>query len=349
MGQINYSHLKGKIDRFKPAPSGNPHLWMLVDAGSDSYFATVNVQSSKGVPGSPVAETYLNFLVDEDFRHPIVGHLRSLGPGLAQQERSYAAVALDYIKGNLFDPRKMRVLPSQSVGGDDLVHRLEALLGLARDQNDDIVIVGSQFRTSRGQTDAVFGETPAFGVDNTHMAQGDPPEIDARLHENGTWHDGAIFLISANTDRVTAIFLAFQTQAWQTDAQGQAIDGTAGFEAPRYDFTGGGLGNLVPASAPLAELISLNRLANGSGRLVIANMSTGPLDLSGWSVTTPDASLDLPATTIEPGQPLSIELSNKFVVDGGGILSLLDARDLKVDGVAYLGGPAAGWSTSFAT
>ncbi|REG49562.1 uncharacterized protein YukJ [Paraburkholderia sp. BL6669N2] len=261
MGQINYSCLKGKIDRFKPAPAGNPHLWMLIDAGSDSFFATVNVQSSKGMPGLPVAESYLNFLVDEDFRHPIVAHLRQLKSGLADQERSYAAGAVDYIKGNLFDPRKMRVLPSQSSGGDDLVHRLSALLGLAREQNDDIVIVGSQFRTSRGQTDAVFGETPQFGIDNTHMAQGDPPAIDKKLHENGTWHDGAIFLLSTNTDRVTAIFLAFQTQAWQTDAEGQPLDGTTGFEAPRYDFSGGGLGNLLPSTPPPAEFTSLNRLA----------------------------------------------------------------------------------------
>ncbi|MFL9898021.1 DUF2278 family protein [Paraburkholderia fungorum] len=349
MGQINYSCLKGKIDRFKPAPVGNPHLWMLVEVGSDSFFATVNVQSSKGMPGLPVAGSYLNFLVDEDFRHPIVAYLRQLTPGLADQERSYAAGAVDYIKGNLFDPRKMRVLPSQSSGGDDLVHRLSALLGLAREQNDDIVIVGSQFRTSQGQTDAVFGETPEFGIDNTHMAQGDPAAIDDKLHENGAWHDGAIFLLSTNTDRVTAIFLAFQTQAWQTDTDGQPADGTTGFEAPRYDFSNGGLGNLVPTPSPLAELTSLNRLADGTGRLVIANMSTESLDVSDWSVRAPDTAQNLPATTIAPGQPLTIDLTGNFLNDAGGILSLIDSHGLKVDGVGYLGGPATGWSTSFAT
>lgn len=348
MGQINYSYLKGKIDRFKPAPTGNPHLWMLVDVAQDTVFATVNVQSSKDMPNMPVAESYLNFFIDEDFRHPIVAHLRGLAPGLHSQESSSSQGALDYIKGNLFDPRKMRVLPSQSAGGDDLVHRLEALLSVAREQNDDIVIIGSQFQTSPGQTDAVFGETPAFGIDNTHMAQGDPPQINAKLHENGVWHDGAIFLISTNTDRVTAIFLAFQTQAWQTDDRGNAMDGTTGFEAPRYDFKGGGLGNLVPAPAPLAELTSLNRLPDGTAKLVVANMSTKPLDVSGWKLTTPSASMDLPATIIQPGQPLSIDLGSHLVFDAGGILSLLNAGSLKVDGVAYLGGPATGWSTSFA-
>jgi len=349
VAKIDYSSLKGKIDRFKPAPSGNPHLWILLDAPQQSFFATVNVQSSKGIPGSPVAETYLNFFVDDDFRHPIVPHLRAITPGLARLERNYAMGALDYIKGNLFDPRNMRVLPSQSVGGNDLVSRLEALFGLARDQNDDVVIIGSQFRTSPGQIDAVFGETPKFGIDNTHMAQGDPPQIDQRLHENGVWHDGAIFLLDANTDRVTAIFLAFQTQAWQTDDSGQALDGRTGYEAPQYDFTGGGLGNLVPAAAPLAELTSLNRLADGTRRLVVTNMSNAALDLSGWSVISPNASMALPGIAVEPGQPLAIELPEAFVVDAGGILSLMDAQGLKVDGVSYLGGAASGWSTSFAT
>jgi len=45
MGHIAYSYLKGKIDRFKPAPSGNPHLWMLIDAGPDSFFATLTSTS----------------------------------------------------------------------------------------------------------------------------------------------------------------------------------------------------------------------------------------------------------------------------------------------------------------
>jgi hypothetical protein len=57
----------------------------------------------------------------------------------------------------------------------------------------------------------------------------------------------------------------------------------------------------------------------------------------------------LPGIAVEPGQPLAIELPEAFVVDAGGILSLMDAQGLKVDGVSYLGGAASGWSTSFAT
>jgi len=345
---INYSCLKGKIDRFKPAPSENPHLWMLVDTDTDSFFATINVQSSKGLPGAPEAESYLNFFVDDDFKHPIVTHLRAIEPGMAEQQRTYAAGALDFVKGNLFDPRKMRVLPSQDAGGDDLVHRLDGLFNTAHDQNDDIVIVGSQFQTSRNQTQAVFGETPKLGIDNTHMAQGDPPAIDAHLHENGVWHDGAIFLLSTNSDRVTAIFLAFQTQAWQTDDNGQAREGTTGYEAPRYDFAGGGLGNQIPASNPVAELTSLNRLPDGLGRLVITNMSNQPLDVKNWSITSPTGVFDLPDETIAPGEPLAADLPPGLIEDAGGILSLLEAQGLKVDGVSYLGGPASGWSSSFA-
>jgi len=37
-----------------------------------------------------------------------------------------------------------------------------------------------------------------------------------------------------------------------------------------------------------------------------------------------------------------------LIDDAGGVLTLLDKRGLKVDGVDYLGGAASGWSTSFA-
>ncbi|WP_148210640.1 hypothetical protein [Beijerinckia indica] len=63
----------------------------------------------------------------------------------------------------------------------------------------------------------------------------------------------------------------------------------------------------------------------------------------------PSGAINLPATTIEPGQPLALDLPSNLIDDAGGILSLLDPHDRKVDGVSYFGGPGGGWSTSFAT
>ena len=65
------------------------------------------------------------------------------------------------------------------------------------------------------QTDAAFGYTPQtpFGLDNVHMAQGDPQSINMRLRENGVWHDGACFIWDGRASRMTAVFLSFQSQA----------------------------------------------------------------------------------------------------------------------------------------
>ena len=38
---------------------------------------------------------------------------------------------------------------------------------------------------------------------------------------------------------MTAIFLAFQSQAWHTNDSGDLIDGATGCEAPLYDFSKG--------------------------------------------------------------------------------------------------------------
>ena len=86
----------------------------------------------------------------------------------------------------------------------------------------DVFFYGNAFaKDNPHQTDAAFGYTPdtPFGLDNVHMAQGDPSEINMRLHENGVWHDGACFIWDEQAKRMTAIFLAFQSQAWHTNDQ----------------------------------------------------------------------------------------------------------------------------------
>ena len=65
---------------------------------------------------------------------------------------------------------------------------------LAKDQECDVFFYGNAFsKDNPHQTDAAFGYTPQtpFGLDNVHMAQGDPQAINMRLRENGVWHDGA--------------------------------------------------------------------------------------------------------------------------------------------------------------
>jgi uncharacterized protein YukJ len=351
LGHVNYSCLRGKVHAFAPAPAGNPHLWVLLEAGGRLWFATINVRSDKGQLGDPVGKSYLYYLIDNDFRHPIVPSILARPQGLSSVGRDYASGALDFQRGNLFDPRAMRVLPMEGQGGDNLEHRLTAILQLARDQGGDVFFYGNAFaKDNPHQTDAVFGFTPdtPFGIDNIHMAQGDPKAIDLHVRENGVWHDGACFIWEEHARRMTGAFLAFQTQAWHTNDNGDLIYGVTGCEAPLYTFADG-LGEPLPLPSRAAELTSLHRAPDGAGALIIANMTAAPIDLSGWTILAQaEKTLPLPATALLPGQPLSVALRPDLLDDAGGVLTLVNPANLKVDGVAYLGGDAAsGWSTSF--
>jgi uncharacterized protein YukJ len=352
MGHINYVCLRGKVHAFAPAtPPKNPHIWVLLEAEGQQWFATINVRSNEGDPGDPIGKSYLYYLIDSDFRHPIVPSILARPQGLSSVNRDYASGALDFQRGNLFDPRAMRVLPMEGLGGDSLAHHLTAILQVAKNQGGEVFFYGNGFhKDNPHQTDAVFGATPdtPFGVDNIHMAQGDPKAIDQHVRENGVWHDGACFIWDEHARRMTGAFLAFQTQAWHTNDNGELIYGVTGSEAPLYAFADG-VGEPLPLPNRAAELTSLHRAPDGTGALIVANMTNAPIDLAGWKILAQaEKTIPLPATALLPGQPLSVPLAPGVLDDAGGILTLINPANLRVDGVAYLGGDAAnGWSTSF--
>src|SRR5579872_872844 len=352
MGRINYNCLRGKLHAFAPAvPATNPHLWVILEEGGRQWFATINIRSDKDASNDPVGKSYLYYLIDTDFRHPIVPTILARPNGLSPVDRDYASGALDFQRGNLFDPRLMRVLPAQGDASDSLVHRLQANMQIAKNVGAEVFFYGNAFRKDNPhQTDAAFGYTPdtPFGVDNIHMTQGDPRAIDQRVHENGAWHDGACFIWDESSRRMTAVFLAFQVQVWHTDENGAPVPGLTGCEPPTYDFANG-LGAPLPQQSRAAEITSSHRAADRTGLVIVTNMSTAPLDLTGWSILAEaETNVALPAGAVGAGQAISVALNAGVLNDEGGILTLRDPAGLRVDGVSYNGGDAArGWSTSF--
>jgi uncharacterized protein YukJ len=65
----------------------------------------------------------------------------------------------------------------------------------------------------------VFGFEPGRGVHDVHMNQGNARH-DYHARDNGIWQDGALFLHLKREPRWVAVFLAFQSQQWQTDDHG---------------------------------------------------------------------------------------------------------------------------------
>ena len=146
MSRINYNCLRGKVHAFAPAvPATNPHLWVILEAGGQLWFATINVRSDKDQPGDPVGKSYLYYLVDSDFRHPVTRSILARPQGLSPVGRDYRSGALDFQRGNLFDPRAMRILPMDGAGDDSLVHRLSAILDVAQKQGGEVFLYGNAF------------------------------------------------------------------------------------------------------------------------------------------------------------------------------------------------------------
>jgi uncharacterized protein YukJ len=352
MSRINYNCLRGKVHAYAhAAPASNPHLWVILEAGGRLWFATINVRSDKDRPGDPAGKAFLYYLIDTDFRHPVAASILARPQGMSPVGRDYRSGAIDYQRGNLFDPTAMRVLPMDAAGDDNLANRLSATLELAKTGGCEVFFYGNAFsKDNPHQTDAAFGYTPdtPFGIDNVHMTQGDPQSINAHIRENGIWHDGACFIWDENARRMTAAFLSFQSQSWHTNSSGDLLYGVTGCEAPQYDFSSG-----APVALPVpkraAELTSLHRAPDGTGTLVLTNMTTASLDLSGWSVLSQaKQSLPIPPVPLASGQPLTIPLPAGALDDRGGILTLANAAGLRVDSVAYLGGDSSsGWSTAF--
>ena len=352
---VFYQVLRGKVRDFALAqPQPNPHLWVVLEAAGHTWFATINVRSDKEPEGAPAGHANLYYLIDTDFRHPLVASIlarpEGLSPAHASLDRSYAAGALDYQRGALFNPNAMRVLQPDAPGEDALVQRLSGLFKLAKDQSQDVVIYGRTFKMSKPhQTDAAFGYTPdgPFGVHNIHMTQGDSPSLKVREVENSVWGDGGCFLWDENARRMSAIFLAFQAQAWHTDETGMALGGSTGAEPPTYDYANGGA--LIPPPPRAAEITSLHVQPDGTASVTLSNMSANPLDISQWTLSIDaGAPLSLPVTALKPGEPLSISLPGNAFDAHGGVLSLTNDAGLRVDNVAYAGGdPAKGFSDSF--
>jgi hypothetical protein len=139
-----------------------------------------------------------------------------------------------------------------------------------------------------------------------------------------------------------AIFLTFQSQARHTDdVTGHAITDPGPVPGPAEpDGVVRIVGALVNpvGSAPESETVTL------------LNSSPLPDRLAGWKISdrsknvqSQTGTLAAHATVTLPVQP-PVQLGNK-----GGIITLLDDRDLKVDGVSYTEQDAQpeGWTLVF--
>ncbi len=108
-----YGVLKGSVvEARREDDPDTPHYQVHVRANSTSYRVAVNVKSR-------MSPSELLFFVDDSFRHPVTAGLPGLPHGFTELQRGPGSLALDFIRGNLFDRQRLRPLPHDLPGPDN--------------------------------------------------------------------------------------------------------------------------------------------------------------------------------------------------------------------------------------
>lgn len=211
MSNSNYGLLIGKVTDILADDPGEktPHYTIIVQTSDmDSYSAVINCQSNSN------KKVQLLSYVDENFKNGIISNIINLDCKFHEidyHNNINSNIAIDYIRGNFFDPFKMRALPYDIAGENDLKGIIDKNIKKAVDnENISIYIFGTYFNGHNGK-----------GIHNVHMNQGNR---DKHYKENDVYHDGCFFIHLVEENRWIAYFMAFQNQSWKTNESGNPMD-----------------------------------------------------------------------------------------------------------------------------
>jgi len=318
----NYGVLKGRaFDRLR-ATAQSEHFQVLINRGSNPHRIAINTKSSE-------APSQVLYYASDDFHHEITDALQQSGlqEGFTALASKPGALALDFIRRNLFDTKDMVPLPSRGPGdNDDLNDRLDFFVQQAIGDPSAVVYAFGQHWKDSNAADKYFNEiNPSTGIHDIHMNQGNPKG--KYFGDNGIWQDGGLLFHFASRNRWAAVFTAFQSQAFHTD-----------------DITGNPITD-QPAPVPNATPIRIiAAMVNPTGDdvkkeyIILLNKSSQPVNLSGWQIVDKLKKKDVIGNkTIEAGDTLRIHLSGQGaqLTNKGGNITLLNKNLLKVDGVSY--------------
>ncbi|KMO12415.1 DUF2278 family protein [Methylobacterium indicum] len=329
----NYSVLKGRPINNRLATGRSPHYQVLVSANGELHRIAINVQSQDG--------SEVQFLVRSRFEHPITEALAALAEGVSPAPSQPNGIALDYVRGNLMQPWELKPLPLSAAGPDnDLNEKLDAYVQRAMaDEESWIYAFGETWGPENDKADRYFGFRPGRGIHDIHMNQGNPPGRFAG--DNGPYQDGGLIFWFPREEQWVSVFLKFQTQAWHSD------DASANPAVPADPDHGGephapvDRDRIPPRDVPDGLVRIIAALVNDTHTperetVTLLNTADVPVDLTGWSLKDKQKNA-MPLTgTIAAGATLTVAVQAPVALSNkGGIITLLDEKEIKVHGVAY--------------
>jgi uncharacterized protein YukJ len=324
----NYGVVAGRVNSRILAAKTDEHYQILLNHGDDPHRVAVNTQSA--TPPSQVL-----FYANLDFKHPITDAIlqANLPMGYTALPSKPGGIALDFIRGNLFDPAAMVPLPETAPGtSNDLNDQLDLTVQQAIDDADAVLYAFGQHWKDASGKDKYFPEIdPSTGIHDIHMNQGNPAGSFSK--DNGVYQDGGLLVHFPSRNRWVGIFTAFQTQAFHTD------------DTTGNPITAPGPGSGDPGQPQNTTPVHISAaLVNPKGDdtrkeyVLLLNTSAAAIDLQGWAIADTNKNRDtIGKLTIQAGDTYRVNLSGHGaqLSNKGGIITLLNAQGLKIDGVTY--------------
>ena len=341
---IKYGVLKGKVVDRRVGTKENAHYQVHVVADQVHYRIAINVMSQ-------LAPSEVLYYTNDNFQHPVTAGLPELAEGYTRLESKPDGMALDFIRGNLFDPKEMVPLAYNVPGQDnDLNDKLDMYIKRAMESEDAEIYAFGDAWGPETIADKIFGFNPGNGIHDIHMNQGNTGQF---KKDNGVYQDGGLLLHFPSENKWVATFLAFQSQSWHTDDKtGNVIDG------PQQPDNGGGTQDPTPTPAPTEEalvyivgaLVNPPGVDNKKETVTLLNSSDRAIDLKGWSIANNAKQAYALQGEIAPGEFRTIAITEnaELLRNKGDIITLLDSKGLKIHGVSYTKQQVkGGWTIKF--
>ncbi len=228
----NYSVLKGKPTAGKIVAGSSTHYQITVQAAGGPFTVAVNIQSTDG--------SEVLYDIDHTFTPPDPSSLAALPTGMTPLPSEPGGLALDFVRERIngqpmITQAELTLLPemvapgpgkSAKQNGPDLANlRAQALQNGVTLLLQQAIAAGNSTVYAFGSAYADSGQVD--GIHDIHMNQGNPVP-GSFAADNGIWQDGALLLQmpSLNPDPAknwVAIFIAFQTESWNTGQNGNPI------------------------------------------------------------------------------------------------------------------------------
>ena len=212
-----YGVLKGAVlHRLRPK-TNKDHFQILVSDGKAQHRIAVNVLSKEKPPE-------LLYFTTNTLPVGMRTALKKLKDGFTPLGSKPGGLALDFVRGGLFTKAQMTVLPNIKPGPkNDLGDLLdEAVMDAVHADKPRIYAFGQAWGPET-KRDQYFDFNPGSGIHDIHMNQGN---VATFKKDDGVWQDGGLVLHfpaeAGKAEKWVGVFLAFQSQSWDTDEKGHA-------------------------------------------------------------------------------------------------------------------------------